>query len=151
MVKETKLQAPRETWYLDSYASRHLTNNKDLFIDDLRPKCLDFTTAGGQVLCAESIGTIAIPLAERSSIKLRDVAYAPDCDSNLTLLGQLRDSGITYVDDAEAMTLVQSGPTVAQARRDRNLFMAMPNKAMQVSRAMQVTGRGRPTHLISKN
>lgn len=154
MVKESKIQASRETWYLDSCASRHLTNNKDLFIDDLRPKCLDFTTAGGQVLRTESIGAIAIPLAEGSSIKLRDVAYAPDCNSNLILLGQLRDSGITYVDNAEAMTLVQSGPTVAQARRDWNLFildLAMLNKAMQVRGAMQVTGRGRPTHLVSKN
>lgn len=148
MVKKTKMQALRGTWYLDSCASRHLTNNKDLFIDNLRPKCLDFTTAGGQVLRAESIGTIAIPLADGSSIELRDVAYAPDCDSNLISLGQLRDSGITYVDDAEAMTLVQSGRTIAQARRDRNLFildLAMPN------RAMQFTGRGRPTHLVSKN
>lgn len=148
MVKKTRMQAPKSTWYLDSCASRHLTNNKDLFIDDLRPKYLDFTAAGGQILLSESIGTIAIPLVDGSSIELGNVAYGPDCDSNLISLGQLRESGITYVDDAEAMTLVQFGRTIAQARRDRNLFildLATPNKAMQV------TGRGRPTHLVSKN
>lgn len=148
MVKESKMQAPKGTWYLDSCASRHLTNNKDLFIDDLQPKCLDFTTARGQILRAESIGTIAIPLANGSSIELRNVVYAPDCDSNLISLGQLRDSGIKYIDDNEAMTFVRSGRIIAQARRDLNLFildLAIPN------RAMQVTGRGRPTHLVSKN
>lgn len=149
MVKESRMQAPKGTWYFDSYTSHHLTNNKDLFIDDLQLKYLDFTTAGGQILCAESIGTIAIPLADRSSIELHNVAYAPDCDSNLILLGQLRDSGIKYIDNNEAMTLVQSGRIIAQTRRDRNLFildlLATPNQAMQV------IGRGRPTHLISKN
>lgn len=123
MVKESsiRMQPPRDVWYLDSCASKHLTNNKDLSIEDLRPKCLDFTTAGGQTLRAESIGTIAIPLADGSSLRLHNVAYAPDCDSNLTSLGQLRDSDIIYVDSSEAMTL------------------------------MQATGRGRPTHLVSKN
>lgn len=135
MVKEssTKIQPPRDVWYLDLCASRHLTNNKDLFIEGLQPKCLDFTTAGGQVLRAESIGTIAIPLADGSSLKLCDVAYAPDCNSNLISLGQLRDSNITYVDNSEAMTLIQADQAIAHARRDRNLFildLATPNKAM---------------------
>lgn len=148
MVKESKMQAPRDLWYLDSCASRHLTNNKDLFIEDIRPKCLDFNTAGGQILQAESIGTIAIPLADGSSLKLRNVAYAPDCDSNLISLGQLCDSNIVYVDNAKAMTLMQSGQPIAHTRRDQNLFildLVTPNKAMQV------TGHGRPTHLVSKN
>ncbi len=151
MVKEsnaTAMRTPRDVWYLDSCASRHLTNNKNLFVNDLRPKCLDFTTAGGQILRAEGIGTIAIPLSDGSSLRLRDVAYAPDCDSNLISLGQLRESDITYVDNSKAMTLMQAGHAIAHAKRDRNLFvleLAIPNKAMQV------TGRGRPTHLVSKN
>ena len=148
MVKESKMQAPRDIWYLNLCASRHLTNNKDLFIEELRPKCLDFTTAGSQILRAESIRTIIISLADRSSLKLRNVAYAPDCDSNLISLGQLCDSNIVYVNNAEAMTLMQSGQPIAHARRDQNLFildLAIPNKAMQVTEC------GRPTHLVSKN
>lgn len=53
MVKESNaasMWAPRDVWYLDSCASRHLKNNKDLFVEELHPKCLDFTTAGGQIL-----------------------------------------------------------------------------------------------------
>lgn len=157
MAKESRQQAPKGVWYFDSCASRHLTNNRNLFIKELRPKCLDFTTAGGQTLRAESIGTIAIPLDDGSSIRLERVAYAPECDSNLISLGQLRDSNITYVDNPDAMTLMQGGQAIAHARRDRNLFildLATPNKVMQVTqppRAMMTQGRGRPTHLISKN
>lgn len=143
------MQPPRGVWYLDFCASRHLTNNKKLFVKDSpRPKSLDFTTAGGQIVCSESIGTIDIPLADGSSLGLNNVAYAPDCDSNLISLGQLRESGITYVDNTEVMTLMQAGVPIAHARRDRNLFildLASPNKAMQV------TGPGLPTHLVSKN
>lgn len=46
------------------------------------------------------------------------------------------------------MTLMQVGHTIAHVKRNRNLFMlelAIPNKAMQV------IGRGHPTHLVSKN
>ena len=142
------MQALRDVWYLDSGAFRRLTNNKNLFIEELQPKCLDFTTAGGQILWAERIGTIAIPLADGSLLKLRNVAYAPNCDSNLISLGQLRDSNIVYVNNAEAMTLMQSGQPIAHARCDQNLFildLATPNKAMQVIE------RERPTHLVSKN
>lgn len=129
------MQATRSIWYLDLCALRHLTNNKDLFITELRPKCLDITTAGGQVLPAEGVGTVAIPFSDGSSIELRDVAYATGCDANLISLGQLRESDIKYVNNPEAMTLMRSGRPIAHARRDRNLFvldLATPGKVMQV-------------------
>lgn len=161
--KESSQQPPKGVWYLDSCAFRHRTNNRDLFIEDLCPKCLDFTTAGGQTLRAKSIGTIAIPLADGSSIRLEGVAYAPECDSNLISLGQLRESKITYVNNPNAMTLMQGGQAIAHARRDRNLFIldlvssnkvmqaAQPQKSIQPSRAMAIQGRGSSTHLVSKN
>ena len=133
MVKESRQQAPKRVWYLDSCAFRHLTNNKDLFIKELRPKCLDFTNANGQTLRAKSIGTIAIPLDDESSIRLEGVAYAPKCDSNLIFLRQLHDSNITYVDNPDAMTLMHGGQAIAHARQNRNLFileLATPNKVM---------------------
>ena len=46
------------------------------------------------------------------------------------------------------MTLMQSGQPIAHARRDRNLFILDLTTS---NKAMQVTGRGRPTHLVSKN
>lgn len=160
MAKEShhQMQITRGTWYMDSCASRHLTNNRDLFVGELKAKSLDFTTASGQTLRAESIGTIAIPFAN-GTVKLKGVAYAPDCDANLISLRQLCESNITFVNDKSHMKLMQGGRKVARAKRDQNLFvleLATPNKVIQVTatnqqQAMTAQGRGRLTHLVSKN
>lgn len=143
-----QMQLPQDMWYLDLYAFKHLTNNKNLFIKSLQPKCFDFTTVGGQILWAESIGTIAILLADGSSFKLCNVVYAPDCNSNLISFSQLCDSNITYVNNSEVMILIQADQAITYARCDQNFFildLATPNKVMQIIR------HRRPTHLVSKN
>lgn len=85
------------------------------------------------------------------------MAYAPEFDLKLILLGQLHGSNITYINNSDAMTLMQGGQAIVHARRDRNLSifdLATPNKVMQVTqppKAEMTQGRGRPIHLISKN
>ena len=133
-----------------------MTNNKDLFINELRPKYLDFTTAGRQTFCAESIGTIAILLANKSTIKLEGVAYAPECNSNLISLGQLRDSKITFVNNVDVMTLLQRISPIANVKRDRNLFildLVIPRKVLKVTnaKAMTIVDQSCLIHLVSKN
>lgn len=53
------------------------------------------------------------------------------------------------------MTLMRKDKVIAHAKRVQNLFtldLAAPGQAMSVrSRAMTITGRGRPTHLVSQN
>ena len=162
MVKEQRLQKLKanSTWFLDSCASRHLCNDRSLFINT-RAKSIDFVTAAGQVIRTEEIGTVSIPLADGSTIELHNVALAPGCDSNLISLGQLRESGITYHDNPAAMTLMKDGKVIAHARRNRNLFtleLAQPGRAMATiktvsiqPRAMAITGQGRLTHFVSQN
>lgn len=108
MVKETKMQAPKNTWYLDLCVSHYLINNKDLFINNLPLEYLDFTIARGFVFCRKSIGTIAIFFLDRSSIILCNVAYALNYYSYLILLNQFCKSSITYIDNIEDITLVKS-------------------------------------------
>lgn len=105
-------------WYLDLYISCHLTNNRDLFIDKLQTKSLEFSIGGGQTLQAESVGTITIPLIDGSSIKLKGVAYTPKCNLNLIFLGQLRDNNVAYIDNIYAMTLMQGGREIIYVRHD---------------------------------
>lgn len=161
MTAESSIMSKtRATWYLDSCASRHLTNDRSLFIEKIQPKTWDFTTAGGQVIRSEGVGTVRIALADGAAIELKGVALVPECESNLISLGQLRDSRITYHDENSFMMLMQDGVPIAQARRDRNLFvldLATPGKVMQANvttnnkHAMVITGRGRPAHLVSRN
>ena len=158
MVKEQqgfqKTSRSSSSWFLDSCASRHLCNNRRLFTNT-RAKSIDFITAAGQVIRTEEIGTMSIPLADGTTIELQNVALAPGCDSNLISLGQLRESGITYHNNPSSMTLMRGGRTIARSKRSYNLFtldLAMPGQIMSaINRAMAITGRGRPTQLVSKN
>lgn len=140
ITKPQCMQAPRDIWYIDSCASRHLTNNRKLFVRELKAKSLNFTTTNGQTFWAESIGTVAIPLTN-GTIRLKNVAYIPECDANLISLGQLRESNITFVDNKDNMTLMQGGREITRARRDCNLFifdLAMLNKVMHTTLSPQV-------------
>ena len=158
MVKEQRdLQRTLQLssfWFLDSCASPHLCNDRRLFTNT-RAKSINFITAAGQVIRTEEIDTVSIPLADGTTIKLHNVTLAPGCDSNLILLGQLRESGITYHDDPSLMTLMRGNKTIARAKRSHNLFtldLPMPGQIMSaISRAMAITSRGRPTHLVNKN
>lgn len=48
-----------ETWYFDSYASRHLCNDKNLF-KNLQLMCIDFVIATGQVIQIEQVKMVLI-------------------------------------------------------------------------------------------
>lgn len=87
-------------------------------------------------------------MLNRSSLKLWDIAYAPDCNSNLISLSQLCNSNITYIDNFKVMKLMQAGYPIAYAKCNQNLFileLATPNKAMQI------TKYGWSIHWVSKN
>lgn len=122
MVKKQLQKVDTDIWFLDSYASRYLCNNRKLF-SNTKAKSIDFVMAAGQVIQTEEISTISISLAENNTIKLYNVALAPGCNSNLILFSQLRESRITYHDSPSAMTLIRDGKVITEAKRERNLFM----------------------------
>ncbi len=47
-TESSTISRTRTTWYLDSCASQHLTNDQSLFVRKIQPKTWDFTTAGGK-------------------------------------------------------------------------------------------------------
>lgn len=138
---------PSDTWYLDSCASRHICNNRELF-SDLRPKNYEFVTAGGEIIRSQEVGTVHLPLQSGTTMTLLNVAYTSKCDSNLILLGQLRESRISYHDHPDSMVLKQGGGTLGMAGRHKNLFVLETGLR---AKAMLVRGRGRPTYLLSSN
>jgi hypothetical protein len=133
----------KNNWYIDSCASRHMTNNRELF-KSIREQYHDFITASGHVITSEETGTIVLPLASGKNFEIHGVAYIPKCDSNLLSLGQLRRSGVTYHDREHHMLLKQNGTVVASARRDKEVFVL---ETATPGIAMMTIGRGRPTYL----
>lgn len=112
----------KSNWFLHSCASRHLCNNPSLFTNK-RDKSINFITAAGQIIRIEEISTVSIPLADGSKIKLQNVALAPEYDSNLITLGQLRETRITFHANSTAMILIKNRKIIAQTKKDRNLFI----------------------------
>lgn len=104
-----------------------------MFIEEFQLKSLNFTTIEGQILQAKSIGTIAIPIANEFLLKLGNVIYTSNCNSNLISLAQLHDSNIIYINNFEVMILIQLGQLIAYARQNQNLFvlnLAISNKVI---------------------
>lgn len=91
---------------MDLYASRHLNNNKELFVEDLKAKSLDFTTVDGQTLWLKSISMVTIPFINKI-IRLENVAYIPDYNINLISLKQPHKNNITFIDNKNNRVLMQ--------------------------------------------
>ncbi len=74
-------------------------------------------TAARQVIQIEEIGNVLIPLVDGNNIKLKNVALAPEYNSNLISLGQLRETRITYHNNPTVMTLMQQGRVIIYAKK----------------------------------
>lgn len=89
-----------KVWYLDSCASWHICNSRERFAD-LRLKSYKFVIARGTIIRLTQVRTMTLPLENGSQLKLSNVAFAPEYDSILIFLGQLRETGISYYDHLE--------------------------------------------------
>ena len=58
---------------------------------------------------SEGVGTIKILLVDGSLIKLKGVAFVPDCESDLISFGQLRESKASYPENSTSMMRMQNG------------------------------------------
>ncbi len=101
----------KQTWYLDSEASRHLYNDRNLF-SNLQPMSIDFATAGKKIIRSEEICTVSIPLADRRSMELLNTALVQECGLNLISLRQLHETGITFHDNPSHITLMRHGVVI---------------------------------------
>lgn len=69
------------------------------------------------------IEIVNIAFADGTSIKLKEVPLVLKCKSNLILLGQMQDNKIIYYNKNSFILLVQDAIPIAQAQKDRNLFV----------------------------
>lgn len=76
----------KRVWYLDSFSSRHICNNHEIFVD-LCPKRYEFVIACGNIIRLMEVGTVIIFL-ENSSPTLANVIYVSECDAKLIFLSQ---------------------------------------------------------------
>ena len=80
-------------------------------------------TTGGTIIRSNQVGIIILPLINGIQLTLSNVTFAPEYDSNLISLGELRETDILYYNYLEQILLKQVGKTIGSATRKRNLFI----------------------------
>ena len=92
-----KTEGTGKPWIVDSGASRHMTNQRDLFTE-INPIDSVIHTANNGTMIAEGIGTVRVMVknVKGKAIKtnIHGVLYVPQCSENLLLEGQLNERGI---------------------------------------------------------
>ena len=103
--------------------------------------------AKGDIIRLEQVENVVLFFENSSQLTFANIAYTPECNSNLISLGQLQETSILYYDYPKYMILKKSGNVISFAIRKKNCFVLdiKPYKAILTKR------RGRLTYLLSKN
>lgn len=86
-------------WFMDSGATRHMCNNKNLF-KNLENKSGQVINASGDKMEVSGIGEISLDIKDNNNITrlmLSDVLYVPSLDSNLVSVKRLSDKHNTKI------------------------------------------------------
>lgn len=136
------------TWYLDSYISKHICNNKELF-SNIWSKNYEFITIEGIIIYFQVVGIVHLLLQSgKTTMTLLNIINAPKCDFNLILLGQFRKSGILYHNYPDSIILRQRKSTLGVANKHKSIFVI---KTDSKAKAMLVKEKDRSIYLLSKN
>ena len=65
-------------WYIDSYASQHILNNRDLFVSISNYSKI-FETASDDTITAVGIENVYLHQPNRASLLIENIAYVPKC------------------------------------------------------------------------
>lgn len=106
---------------MDSCISQHLYNNHKLF-KSTYVKNIDFVTTGGQIIRTDKVRNIAIFLVGGFIIKIHNIIFTLQYNSNLILLGQLHKNRIIYYDNTNIMILIKNKKAIKYAKKEQNLF-----------------------------
>ncbi|RKF80350.1 Copia protein [Golovinomyces cichoracearum] len=105
-------------WLIDSGASRHICNDKNMFIEIM--SATDQIEVGNkEVMTASGKGDVRIPYdgisGQPSSIHLRDVLYIPCASENIISVGILDKRGVGFLISNGIMTISIKGKAIANA------------------------------------
>jgi hypothetical protein len=126
-----------DPWYLDSAATSHMTNCKDLFTSFEYVKDM-VTVADGRQLESQGRGTIRIRFTSEW-IRIHQVLYVPKLQGNLLSVGQLAEKGIECRFSSQGAVLRQAGETLAEANREGRNFVLRPTRGAHKARNTTVS------------
>ena len=111
-------------WIIDSGASDHLCNQKELFTTlDEKAGSVEITCANNQVVLSSGIGTIELKTTVgkiSNNCVLEDVLYCENIGKNLLSLGKLDKHGMEITVKGGRLRIKKDGVTVAIGKRDHD-------------------------------
>ena len=123
----------REKWFLDSCASRHLTNQKR-FLKNCNPIQNESVNSAieGSTVNIEGIGDITVSRTidgKETKQTLLQVGYAPNIRTNLISLGKVQGAGITINFPCNSTTMVANakGKTMMIGSRKESKICELTN------------------------
>lgn len=131
----------RDGWYLDSGASSHMTNNKQLLTDFNDKVSGMVSVADGRQLKIKGRGEVQlIPnYTEDKEIRLENVLYVPEPDSNLLSISSITKKGCQVNFSDNACEIKKGNNVLLAARLGGKLYkMEETHKAytVQVKKAV---------------
>lgn len=81
-------------------------------------------------------------------IELLNIVLTRGCDSNLILLGQINENGITHEDNLLRIILIKNGKVIANATRSYNLFIF---DCTTQGKVILLYRKNKSIHLVSQN
>jgi transposase InsO family protein len=115
-----------DPWYLDSAATSHMTNCRDVYTSIRQIKDTVTVADGGQLL-SQGLGRVQVRFEENACID--DVLYVPGLQANLLSIGQLAERGITCLFSSQGAYLRRDGDMLAYARRVGRNYVLYPQGA----------------------
>jgi hypothetical protein len=113
-----------DPWYLDSAATSHMTNCRDLFTSYKQDRDI-VTVADGRQLTSQGQGTIRVQF-EGEWTQIYQVLYVPGLQGNLLSVGQLAEKGIECLFSSTGAILRHDGETLANAMREGRNYVLYP-------------------------
>lgn len=121
-----------DPWYLDSAATSHMTNCRDLFTAFKQGKDT-VTVADGRQLTSQGQGTVRVQF-EGEWVQVHQVLYVPGLQGNLLSVGQLAERGIDCLFGSTGATLRRDGETLANATREGRNYVLYPTNGLHEAR-----------------
>ena len=115
LLKVSSISPHKDSWIMDTGASKSYTFNESLFIPGSLVSCTGVVTIGnGQALGIKGRGDVYIPVARNNiveNVKLKNVLFVPELFCNLLSLGVATERGCYFEGSSDGIKVYKSSPS----------------------------------------
>lgn len=113
----------KSDWFVDSAATIHMTNNLEVLQDVQNTFDHNISTANDQVMCADKVGNVVLPVSNTYNATIKNTVYVPDLKANLLSVSQIVKKNCSVLFDSVGCKIYDSQKhVIATAKLEKDLF-----------------------------